>query len=196
MSDVEPRRRSRRCVEAVPVVLVAAVLGLSALATAPSSALPDVTVPTLPPPLGGGTDGGPPLPEPPITTTTTAPPPSATTTTATVGEQPRTSGDIETTTGGAGPRSSSRRSSGRRSTPTSAVPSVTYVGSTTPASDDRPVVVRLRQASLPAARQFGFPLGLAALVLGFLAVQGRLDARDPKLAIAPLSVDDDLLPFT
>ena len=43
-----------------------------------------------------------------------------------------------------------------------------------------------------ASRQFSFPLAVAALVLLFLAVQGRIDARDPKLAGRP---DDDELSF-
>lgn len=47
----------------------------------------------------------------------------------------------------------------------------------------------------PTARRLGFPLALAALVSAFVAVQGRLDRRDPKLAVAPVSVHDDLLPF-
>jgi hypothetical protein len=64
-----------------------------------------------------------------------------------------------------------------------------------PAAEEGPTLTRLRRVTLPAARQFGFPLGLAVLVLAFVVVQGRLDARDPKLAFAPVSVDDDLLSF-
>jgi hypothetical protein len=37
-----------------------------------------------------------------------------------------------------------------------------------------------------------FPGGLLLLVLGFLAVQGRLDRNDPKLALAPDFADPDL----
>jgi hypothetical protein len=42
-----------------------------------------------------------------------------------------------------------------------------------------------------ASRQFSFPLTIAALVLLFLGVQGRLDARDPKLAAR--GEDEELL---
>lgn len=56
-------------------------------------------------------------------------------------------------------------------------------------------VERLREASVPAARQFSLPLALGALVLAFLAIQGRVDKRDPKLTVAPVTMADDLLPF-
>lgn len=56
-------------------------------------------------------------------------------------------------------------------------------------------VERLREAGVPAARQFSLPLALGALVLAFLAIQGRVDKRDPKLMVAPVTVADDLLPF-
>jgi hypothetical protein len=43
-----------------------------------------------------------------------------------------------------------------------------------------------------AAAAYSFPLAIALMVAVFLAVQGRIDARDPKLAYG----DDDLeLPF-
>ncbi len=38
----------------------------------------------------------------------------------------------------------------------------------------------------------GFPLMLLLLVLGYVAVQNRLDSRDPKLALAPIHADRDL----
>lgn len=37
-----------------------------------------------------------------------------------------------------------------------------------------------------------FPLALIAIVVAFLAVQNRIDRRDPKLALAPRSADEDL----
>lgn len=58
-----------------------------------------------------------------------------------------------------------------------------------------PLVDAETGGAVPTARELGFPLALAALVSAFVAVQGRLDHRDPKLAAAPISVDDDLLPF-
>lgn len=48
----------------------------------------------------------------------------------------------------------------------------------------------VKQAALDASRAFRFPLLLAAAMLLFLGIQGRLDARDPKLA-APV-VDEEL----
>jgi hypothetical protein len=45
-------------------------------------------------------------------------------------------------------------------------------------------------ASLPdVARALAFPLVLVGLVLGFVAVQNRLDRRDPKLALATTTPD-------
>ncbi|HEY5629638.1 MAG TPA: hypothetical protein VIR16_09025 [Candidatus Limnocylindrales bacterium] len=41
----------------------------------------------------------------------------------------------------------------------------------------------------------GFPLALAVLVVLFLLVQPRLDARDPKLRAAPLTLADTLIAF-
>ncbi|MDQ5807959.1 MAG: hypothetical protein M3320_04720, partial [Actinomycetota bacterium] len=37
-----------------------------------------------------------------------------------------------------------------------------------------------------------FPLSLLLLVLGFLAIQNRIDRSDPKLALAPTFADPDL----
>lgn len=179
--------------------LAAAVLAVCAFGSAPALAQlpvgPEVTVPL---PIGDGNDGSSPVP-----TTTTPPPPSPspppsnapTTSPApapTVAESTPSpvAADRSTDT----PRRStspSRRASARPQPPVEETFDVAPA-----AAEEAPAIARLRQVTLPAARQFGFPLGLAALVLAFLAVQGRLDARDPKLAAAPLSVDDDLLPFT
>ena len=41
---------------------------------------------------------------------------------------------------------------------------------------------RVGRAIVEASRAFSFPLAVAALLLLFLAIQGRVDARDPKLA--------------
>lgn len=43
-----------------------------------------------------------------------------------------------------------------------------------------------------AAKTFAFPLGLLGLLLAFVVLQGRLDARDPRLAHAPLDGDEEL----
>jgi hypothetical protein len=40
-----------------------------------------------------------------------------------------------------------------------------------------------------------FPLALALLVAAFLLVQNRVDRKDPKLALAPISSTQGLLGF-
>ncbi|HUF84005.1 MAG TPA: hypothetical protein VMQ81_05360 [Acidimicrobiia bacterium] len=59
----------------------------------------------------------------------------------------------------------------------------------TPASSSRPAAVA------SAARSFSLLFVLAALVAGYLLVQGRLDARDPKLVAAPIDDDDEVIRF-
>jgi hypothetical protein len=46
-----------------------------------------------------------------------------------------------------------------------------------------------------AAVKFAFPLALTMMVLVFIIVQGRVDSRDPKLAMAAIDSEDDLLSF-
>jgi hypothetical protein len=55
---------------------------------------------------------------------------------------------------------------------------------------------QLSRAAAKTAERYSFPLGLALLVLGFVAIQGRIDHRDPKLRLAPVDSKHDLLPFT
>jgi hypothetical protein len=50
-------------------------------------------------------------------------------------------------------------------------------------------------AAAAVASTFGFPLILMIFVLIFLLVQSRLDARDPKLRVAPLTPADGLVAF-
>jgi hypothetical protein len=50
-------------------------------------------------------------------------------------------------------------------------------------------------AAAAVASTFGFPLILMVFVLIFLLVQSRLDARDPKLRVAPLTPADGLVAF-
>ena len=47
-----------------------------------------------------------------------------------------------------------------------------------------------------AAEQMAFPALLMAIVIGFLMVQNRIDRRDPKLAMAPVDSEHDLLSFS
>ena len=54
----------------------------------------------------------------------------------------------------------------------------------------------LAQAAGEAAKKLAFPLALTLMVLGYLVVQGRIDGRDEKLALAPIDADQDLLSFS
>ena len=51
------------------------------------------------------------------------------------------------------------------------------------------VAAAMAQVALAVADDSQFPLALVAVVIGFVAVQGRLDRRDPKLALAPVRHD-------
>jgi hypothetical protein len=52
------------------------------------------------------------------------------------------------------------------------------------------------QEALEAARQFAFPLVLTLLVGAYLMLQSRVDKRDPKLAMASVDPEEDLLSFS
>ncbi|HSL66816.1 MAG TPA: hypothetical protein VK977_01490 [Actinomycetota bacterium] len=43
--------------------------------------------------------------------------------------------------------------------------------------------------AIEAAKELAFPLALAVIVLLFVAVQNRIDRKDPKLALAPVAPD-------
>jgi hypothetical protein len=52
---------------------------------------------------------------------------------------------------------------------------------------DQPGIIgRIGGAAAEVARQLGFPLALALIVVAFGAIQNYLDRRDPKLALAPV----------
>lgn len=55
---------------------------------------------------------------------------------------------------------------------------------------------QLAQAAGEAAKKLAFPMALTMMVLGFLVVQGRIDGRDEKLALAPIDAEQDLLSFS
>jgi hypothetical protein len=85
-----------------------------------------------------------------------------------------------------------------RSAPT--LEEVALVSGTSPASDAVIVTGTVSTSpfdpfgpfagSLPeVARALAFPLVLLGLVLGFVAVQNRLDRKDPKLALATTTPD-------
>jgi hypothetical protein len=46
-----------------------------------------------------------------------------------------------------------------------------------------------------AARHAAFPLALALLVMGYIALQNRLDRKDPKLAAAAIDTEQNLMHF-
>lgn len=58
------------------------------------------------------------------------------------------------------------------------------------------VIQQIGRVAAEAAQQAAFPLLLTLLVVAFLVGQNRIDSRDPKLALAPIDSDQDLLSFT
>lgn len=56
-------------------------------------------------------------------------------------------------------------------------------------------LAKLGQAVLPAAERAAFPIFLLLIVAVFLALQDRIDRRDPKLALAPVD-DEPYIAFT
>jgi len=48
---------------------------------------------------------------------------------------------------------------------------------------------RIGSLAIQAAKELAFPLALAVIVLLFVAVQNRIDRKDPKLALAPMTPD-------
>ncbi|MGH2756284.1 MAG: hypothetical protein ACRDI3_00670, partial [Actinomycetota bacterium] len=58
------------------------------------------------------------------------------------------------------------------------------------------VFAEIGRVAAEAAQQVAFPLALAMMVGAFLMVQNRIDRRDPKLALAPIDSDHELLTFS
>ena len=56
-------------------------------------------------------------------------------------------------------------------------------------------LTQLADAAVDATKKLAFPLGLALMVGAFLMVQGRIDRKDAKLALAPIDSEQDLLSF-
>ncbi len=54
---------------------------------------------------------------------------------------------------------------------------------------------RVGEVSVEVAKKLAFPLALLLLVAGFLLIHNRIDRKDPKLAHAPVSADNDSLSF-
>ncbi|MDQ3757393.1 MAG: hypothetical protein M3394_06070 [Actinomycetota bacterium] len=203
MDQRQTKRRGHR------PALLAASLAACAFGSVPALAqippAPEVTVPL---PVTEGTEDSSPTSTTstttPTTTTAPSPSPSVPTTVApapplgssSVSSEPEEEPETSESTHGSSPEAPRRTAAAAHRPQARLTPGQESFDVAPAAAEQAPAIARLRQVTLPAARQFGFPLGLAALVLAFLAVQGRLDARDPKLAIAPLSVDDDLMPFS
>jgi hypothetical protein len=51
------------------------------------------------------------------------------------------------------------------------------------------LIDRIGRGAVGTAKQLGFPLALALIVVAFLLIQDRVDRRDPKLALAPITPD-------
>jgi hypothetical protein len=62
-----------------------------------------------------------------------------------------------------------------------------------PAAEGAEVSPAQRAAASEQAREFAFPFTLVLLVVAFLALHGRIDRSDARLATAP--VDDDRRTF-
>lgn len=65
----------------------------------------------------------------------------------------------------------------------------------TPAVDES-VISQIGRVAVEAIEKAAFPIALMLLVGGFLMVQNRIDRKDPKLALAPVDSERDLLSFT
>ena len=75
-------------------------------------------------------------------------------------------------------------------------PSTSTSSTTSAESAETGVIQTIGRVAAEAVEQAAFPLLLTLLVGAFLIGQNRIDRRDPKLALAPLDSDQDLLSFT
>ncbi|MDP9468988.1 MAG: hypothetical protein M3P32_09670 [Chloroflexota bacterium] len=69
------------------------------------------------------------------------------------------------------------------------------VGAILAAAVDQVARIVKPEAAVVVAATFGFPLGLNFAVFLFLAVQGRIDSRDPKLGITAQAATETVTPF-
>lgn len=67
--------------------------------------------------------------------------------------------------------------------------------SATPLAGDS-VIAQIGRVAVEAIEKAAFPIALMLIVGGFLMVQNRIDRKDPKLALAPVDSERDLLIFT
>ncbi len=59
----------------------------------------------------------------------------------------------------------------------------------------KPTLAEIARAAQEAIKQFTFPIALTLMVVAFMLAQGRLDRKDPKLALAAVDTDEDMLSF-
>ena len=71
----------------------------------------------------------------------------------------------------------------------------TYVP-TAASPSDQSVITQIGRVAAEAVRQAAFPIALILMVAAFLMVQNRIDRKDPKLALAPMDSEHDLLSFS
>ena len=81
------------------------------------------------------------------------------------------------------------------SKPADSIGPVAVVGQVLTAAAQEIVRVVRPEAAVAVATEFGFPLALAAAVLGFLMIQGYVDRRDPKLRMAPQTTLETIMQF-
>jgi len=58
-----------------------------------------------------------------------------------------------------------------------------------------PSLAEVARAAQEAIKQFTFPIALTLMVVAFMLGQGRVDRKDPKLALAAVDTDEDMLSF-
>lgn len=71
---------------------------------------------------------------------------------------------------------------------------IALASSVTDAADS--IIEQIGLIARAAAEHMAFPALLMAIVIGFLMIQNRIDRRDPKLAMAPVDSEHDLLSFS
>jgi hypothetical protein len=149
---------------------------------------PGPAAPAPPPPAA------PPPPDPPGHATAPSPspsqPPAAMATPVPTPTPPTTTAELEPPV----PPMPPGPPTGGGSAPDSVLPVDVLGGVITAAAEQVATMVK-PEAAMVVAGTFGFPLALMFAVLGFLFGQGRIDARDPKLRIAPRTPQDLVLAF-
>jgi hypothetical protein len=159
--------------------------GAAHAVTLPPLSVPQLPVPTLPPVTL------PPLTVPAVTVPTIAVLPPTTVAPASVA--PSTSVGAAPTTVAA-PVQHAAPPVAPPAPPDPAPPApMVVIGSPAPAVEGAEVSPPLRAAASEQAREFAFPFTLVLLVVAFLALHGRIDRSDARLATAP--VDDDRRTF-